>query len=417
MEETASQDHNPDLAAISNLKISIFTPTHNPKYLDLIYDTIVKQDFYEWVILLNNGSQYQNLDPRVKIYQSKNTNGYVGALKKECCDLCTGDILLELDHDDLLTDDAIFEVKKAFDENPNVGFVYSNTCNFKGNFEKAERFGDGYGWEYTPFEYKGHELESFISFSPSPESCSRIWFQPNHVRCWRKSVYEQIGGHDPNMRVLDDQDLICRTYLITDFLHIPKTLYLYRIDGANTWLLYNKEIQDNVYPIYDKYIEKMILKSDGIKLNLGGRFNKKEDYRSVDLKDADIICDLNKSWPFEDNSVSVIRADDVIEHLLDPLHTIKEIYRILKPGGWLIGQVPSTDGRGAFQDPTHRSFYNENSFFYYTDRRWSIYIDTPVRFQEVRLYTTQMNGNQICWVKFHLLKLENYMRPPGLITI
>ena len=31
--------------------------------------------------------------------------------------------------------------------------------------------------------------------------------------------------------------------------------------------------------------------------------------------------------------------------------------------------TPSTDGRGAFQDPTHVSFYNENSFWYFTDRR------------------------------------------------
>jgi hypothetical protein len=27
--------------------------------------------------------------------------------------------------------------------------------------------------------------------------------------------------------------------------------------------------------------------------------------------------------------------------------------------------VPSTDGRGAFQDPTHVSFWNINSFYYY----------------------------------------------------
>ena len=404
---------------MSNLKVSIFTPSHNTKYLDETYESIKRQEFYEWVILLNNNAQYNNTDPRVRIVHTTDKTGFVGALKRKCCELCTGDILLELDHDDILTEDAIEEVKKAFNDNPDVGFVYSHTCNFKGDFETVDRFGDGFGWRYEPFQYKNYNLESFVSFPPNPESCSRIWFQPNHLRAWLKEVYWQAGGHDVNMRVLDDQDLICRTYIVTKFHLISKCLYLYRIDGNNTWLIHNQEIQENVYPIYDKYIEKMILKSDGLKINLGGRFHRQSDYQSVDLKDADIICDLNDLWPFEDNSVSVIRADDVLEHLKDPIHTMKEAYRVLKPYGWMIGQVPSTDGRGAFQDPTHKSFFNENSFYYYTDTRWAQYIDTPVRFQAVRLYTTPMDGNQICWVKFHLLKLidnENY-RPPGLIFI
>jgi len=402
---------------LSNLRVSIFTPSHNPKYLDSVYESIKSQDFCEWVILLNNNAKYTNSDPRVKITDSHNTTGFVGALKRECCSRCVGNVILELDHDDLLTEDAIYEVKKAFDENPDVGFVYSNTCNFKDEFVPADRFGDGYGWVYEPFQYKNYNLESFIAFPPTPEAVSKIWFAPNHVRAWRTDAYWKAGGHNPNMRVLDDQDLLCRTYLVTKMYHINKTLYLYRIDGENTWLLHNKEIQDNVYPIYDKYIQRMILCLEGQKLNLGGRFFNIDGYTSVDLKDAQLIYDLNELWPLNDNSIVVIKADDVLEHLKDPIHTMKEIYRVLKPGGWLVGQVPSTDGRGAFQDPTHVSFYNENSFLYYTDKNWAKYIDTPVRFQTVRLYTTEKNENQVCWVIFHLLKLDNNIRPPGLINI
>ena len=33
----------------------------------------------------------------------------------------------------------------------------------------------------------------------------------------------------------------------------------------------------------------------------------------------------------------------------------------------LLSLTPSTDGRGAYQDPTHVAFYNENSFWYYTN--------------------------------------------------
>ena len=43
-----------------------------------------------------------------------------------------------------------------------------------------------------------------------------------------------------------------------------------------------------------------------------------------------------------------------------------ECYRVLVHGGICITETPSTEGRGAFQDPSHVAFYNENSFWYLT---------------------------------------------------
>lgn len=88
-------------------------------------------------------------------------------------------------------------------------------------------------------------------------------------------------------------------------------------------------------------------------------------YTCIDLVNADIIADLNEKWPLEDNSVDEILARDAIEHLKDPIHTMNEAWRVLKYGADFCITVPSTDGRGAFQDPTHVSFWNENSFLYY----------------------------------------------------
>jgi len=45
---------------------------------------------------------------------------------------------------------------------------------------------------------------------------------------------------------------------------------------------------------------------------------------------------------------------------------MRETHRCLSPQGWLLSQTLSTDRRGAFQDPTHVSFWNSNSFWYYT---------------------------------------------------
>jgi acetyltransferase-like isoleucine patch superfamily enzyme/SAM-dependent methyltransferase len=104
------------------------------------------------------------------------------------------------------------------------------------------------------------------------------------------------------------------------------------------------------------------------KVDLGCGPRKAIGYVGVDIYPApgvDIVADLTQRFPFEDSSVDGIRAHDFIEHLPDRIHTMNEIWRICKPGAMVDIFVPSTDGRGAFQDPTHISFWNINSFQYF----------------------------------------------------
>jgi len=103
-----------------------------------------------------------------------------------------------------------------------------------------------------------------------------------------------------------------------------------------------------------------------------------DGYVGVDINKTpvvDQIVDLNKiPWPWADSSVDEIYSRDCFEHLyplgkaegqMNIVAIMKETYRVLKHGGklWLI--VPSTDGRGAWQDPTHVTYWNTNTFFYY----------------------------------------------------
>ncbi len=407
----------------NNRIVSIFTPTNNSSWLPEIYKCLLEQTDpnWEWIIVYNNGAEpCEGLnDPRVRTYYIYNCKEWVGPLKSKACDYATGDYLLELDHDDLLTSDAIAEVREAF-KDPEVGFVYSNTIHATGEFDKIQRFDERYGWKYREVEFKGHILDEHLHFEPTPNCVSRIWFAPNHLRAFRRSVYEAIGGYSKEMRILDDLDLMCRLYKVTKFHHINKGLYVYRVHGANTWLRYNAEIQNNVYRIHDKYIEDLAeawARREGLRVvEVGGRMNAKAGYETVDLRDADIIADLNEKWPFEDNSIGCLRSYDVFEHLRDTIHTMKELYRVLAPGGYAFIQVPSTDGRGAFQDPTHKSFFNENSFLYYTTRDKNKYIDCPVRFQAIRLYTGDKDAEGVCWTVCHLTKLSND-RVPGEVHI
>lgn len=378
-------------------RVSIYTPVHDVSYLPAVYESIKDQDFYEWVVVYNNGGVPLDFhDPRVKSRVLYKAPEKVGTLKGYACEQATGDILLELDCDDLLLPTAIEEVQKAFAD-PEIGFVYSNALRVTGDLEKCERFNEIYGWKYREVEFRGKILDECVSFPPTPEAVSRIWYAPDHLRAFRRSVYHQIGGYNKSMKILDDSDIICRAYLVTKFKHIDKPLYVYRVHGNNSWLKYNKEIQDGVYKIYDQYIERLA-------------------ERWARLNNLVIVNDPAPIAMLPDSCAGVYRSSSLCM-TGDPIQAMKEIARVLAPGGMAFLQCPSTDGRGAFQDPRHKSFWNENSFLYYTNKNWAKYIDTPARYQATRLYTTEKDERQICWTICHLVNLKGDARPPGLIEI
>ncbi len=105
-----------------------------------------------------------------------------------------------------------------------------------------------------------------------------------------------------------------------------------------------------------------------VKLNLGCCDACIPGFVNVDVVSGpgvDHVADLRNGWPWGENSVEHVRAWDIIEHLPDKIHTMNEIHRVLVPGGSAEIVVPTTDGPGAFQDPTHVSFWNRRSFLYY----------------------------------------------------
>ncbi|MEO9891521.1 methyltransferase domain-containing protein [Aurantibacter sp.] len=68
---------------------------------------------------------------------------------------------------------------------------------------------------------------------------------------------------------------------------------------------------------------------------------KNLDYITTDLNSplADVkadICDL----PFNDESFDVIFCNHVLEHIPNDTKAMTEMYRVLKPGGWGIFQIP-----------------------------------------------------------------------------
>lgn len=84
------------------------------------------------------------------------------------------------------------------------------------------------------------------------------------------------------------------------------------------------------------------------------RFRKSPhlDYTTTDLESplADVKADIC-NLPFDDNSFDFILCNHVLEHIPDDTRAMQELYRILKPGGTGIFQIPQElDRESTFED-------------------------------------------------------------------
>ena len=125
-----------------------------------------------------------------------------------------------------------------------------------------------------------------------------------------------------------------------------------------------------------------------MKLNLGCGYEKLKGYINIDSRKEvkpDKVMDVSKGLPYDDNSIDEVRAYDFLEHLLPDktMFVVGEIFRVLKPGGKLEHFTPTTDGRGAFQDPTHRSFWNINTWLYYMNDEYRALYNIKIKFEGV----------------------------------
>ena len=409
-----------------NHKFSIITPAHKKTpYLIVLYNSIAAQTYenWEWVLWLNNDLNEKDLpqkivkDERVRIYRTEEKSTSVGYHKHHAFHKGEGDVLVEVDSDDIITPNCLEELNKAYQDSE-IGFVYSDVAILDDDFVP---YNESHGWTYYRYKHKDKELYVMNTWEPTSHSLGFIWYAPDHIRSWRTNIYRDIGGHNVELDICDDHELMIRTYLKTKMHHIPEPLYIYRITGDNTYLERNAAIQTKTVQLHRQYAYQLAERDADLKgllkVDIGGGLFPKPGYMTIDQEGADITCDLNEGIPLPDNSVGVINASHVIEHLRDPIKTMREIHRVLAHGGWAFIEVPSTDGRGAWQDPTHVSFWNEHSFWYYTDWTKAQFIrNKDIRFQSYRLDTWEMSPHIPC-VSAWLVAIKDEQRLPGELTI
>jgi len=136
-----------------------------------------------------------------------------------------------------------------------------------------------------------------------------------------------------------------------------------------------------------------------MKLNLGCGNKKINGYIGVDFvktKSTDIIHNLNYfPYPFEESSIDEMLVDNVLEHLDDLILTIEEFHRILKPGGIIKINVPYAKSDGAFKDPTHKHFFTEKTFQYFTENyTYNYYSKARFKVNKIKLISWHNSTGQ-----------------------
>lgn len=385
--------------------ISVFTASHDTKFLSELEQSLVAQTHtdWEWIVLLNGPAieqGWERQDPRTIVLESAHTDGYIGALKREAVEHCKGSILVEVDHDDKLFPDALETIHAAFMDHPNATMVYSDWVQINEDGSPNDmRFDPTHGWSY--YDYMGYTAAQ--SFQPHPHNVSHIWYAPNHVRAFTAESYDDAGGYPEEMSVMDDQALMNVLFLNGPFYHIARPLYMQRMHPGNSQ-------RD---PERNQRIQELTVKNNLWNIRSAmTAWCERRSFAILNLQDDPSLLDRAKH-----DSVGLIVAEDVLQRV-DKQHFMQRCYDVLVDGGMLLTLTPSTDGRGAWQDPTHTSFWNENSFWYYTDKEFARYADQcDVRFQ-VNDLTTYFPSewhevHDIPYVRANLIAVKSNVRQFG----
>ena len=205
-------------------KISIVIPLYNTPedfFRELLFN-MYRQTYTNWELCLADGSN-QKLeyiekmckDPRIH-YKFLGENKGISGNSNEGLKMVTGDYVALLDHDDLLMQNALFEIVKVINDRKNVRFIYTDEDKMKTIDEP--RFDPHFKPDYSPDYITGN---NYIC----------------HFSVFKKEVMDKLEGFRDEYNGAQDLDIILRMTEIVrpeEIYHIPKILYHWRISDTST---------------------------------------------------------------------------------------------------------------------------------------------------------------------------------------
>ena len=199
--------------------ISIVMPVYNTekKWLGIAIDSVINQVYLNWELcIVDDASTRKDVKKILKSYGAKDRRIKVRYLEKnlgisgasdEALTMASGEFVGFLDHDDELTRDALFQVVKVLNQNPNLDLIYSDEDKKDLNDRRVEPF-------FKP-DWSPDLLQSMNYIS--------------HFSVMRKSLIDKVGGFRRGFEGSQDYDLILRVTELTDKIgHVQKPLYSWR---------------------------------------------------------------------------------------------------------------------------------------------------------------------------------------------
>ena len=408
--------------------LSLITPTHNPKYLGEAYTSLKYQQGvnWEWVIAPNGKVKPDDIpsairqDNRVRIITGGENLHNIGALKKFTCDNAHGDVFVEFDHDDMLMPGDSLEAVAKCAKN-GAGFIYSDDAVFRQSSASRKNWGPRgkfseftyssmHGWESYPVKVFGRQLLASRCFEISPRSLCQIYYCPDHLRAWTRNAYYDAGGHNPQLSVCDDHELMIKTYITgSKFMHTGGCHYLYRMFDSNTVQMRNKLIQKSTAELKQKYLGELV--SAWLKHNSHSEF----DLSSLGT-DLDFDATLEKG--FGKGRYGHIIADSELQKMtgVQVRKFMHAAYTALVPGGYLTLVVPDALSGAGYMDPEWYTHFSKESMLPYI-RRSSAKFNGKIscRFQQVdvsEVYPSDYHRDRgLKFLKFTLCALHGQRQP------
>lgn len=203
--------------------ISIVTPLFNtPKeyFLDYI-KSIKNQTYSNWELCLVDASsktldyidEIIKEDSRIK-YKILEENRGISENSNEAIKMSKGEFIALVDHDDIIEENALFEVVEYINKFPETDFIYTDEDKFEENLRDR----------YFPF-FKPDFSPDFL------RSTNYIC----HLSIIKKSLIDEIGMFKKEFDGAQDYDLFLRaSEKAKKICHIPKVLYHWRVHNSST---------------------------------------------------------------------------------------------------------------------------------------------------------------------------------------
>ncbi len=205
--------------------ISVIVPVFNTpeQFLRQAIESVLNQVYPYWELCIADDAstkscvksvleEYISKDSRIKVV-FRNNNGHISRASNSAIEIATGEFVTLLDHDDLLTPDALYEVALMLNRHPEADMIYSDEDKIDEQNQLKEPF---FKPDWCP--------DSFLS---RMYTC--------HLGTYRRSLINEIGGFRAGYEGSQDYDLVLRfTEKTENIFHIPKILYHWRIHSAST---------------------------------------------------------------------------------------------------------------------------------------------------------------------------------------